>query len=166
MSAIDDALANNAAYAEQFDQGALMAPPRKQLAVLTCMDARLTVPAMLGLETGDAHVIRNAGGVATADALRSLVISHHKLGVREIMVIGHTDCGMTTFDDGAFRRELESATGRVPVEPAAFHAFAEVEAGVRRQVAAITQHPWVPEELRVAGFVYDVHDGRVRGVDG
>ncbi|SDF46048.1 carbonic anhydrase [Limimonas halophila] len=166
MSAIDDALANNATYAQRFDQGGLTAPPRKQLAVLTCMDARLTVSEMLGLETGDAHVIRNAGAVATEDALRSLLISHHKLGVREIMVIGHTDCGMTTFDDGAFRADLEKQTGCVPVAPAAFHAFPDVETSVRRQVKAIVQHPWVPDALRVAGFVYDVHDGRVRAVDG
>jgi len=165
VGAIEDALAANATSAARGDTGGLPMPPRKQLAVLTCMDARVSVSEMLGLGTGDAHVIRNAGAVATEDALRSLLISHHKLGVREIMVIGHTDCGMTTFDGGAFRRELEGTTGCVPVAPAAFHAFPEVTASVRRQVAAIAQHPWMPKDLRVAGFVYDVHDGHVRAVD-
>jgi len=162
MGAIEDRLAANAAYADTFADRDAPKVPRHALAVLTCMDARLDVPALLGLRPGDAHHLANAGAVATDDVIRSLVISHHELGMAEVMVIGHTDCGMAGLDGAALRASLETETGAVPVTPCAFHGFTDVGAHVRRQVDAIARHPWLAGRVRVAGFVHDVADGRVR----
>src|SRR5271155_2988122 len=118
MSITNEVLAANQKYAASFDQANLAMPPAKKLAILACMDARLTVEQFCGLKTGDAHIIRNAGGIATEDALRSLIISHHLLGTQEFIVINHTDCGMVTFKDEALRKQLEQKTGAHPTEPA------------------------------------------------
>lgn len=164
MSAIDDAIKANESYAKSFTLGHLPMPPARKLAVLACMDARLMVDQMLGLKTGDAHVIRNAGGIVTEDAVRSLILSHHLLGAAEFMIINHTDCGMLTFRDEELRRKLEDATGAAAVAPVQFHAFGDVEGNVRLQVLRVKSHPWIPEHIPVRGFVYDVKTGRLSEV--
>jgi carbonic anhydrase len=164
MSVIDDVLKANSNYAAQFNQGHLPMPPGRKLAVLACMDARLDVNQILGLKIGDAHVIRNAGGIATEDALRSLIISHHLLGTQEFMIINHTDCGMLTFQDDELRERLRKQTGAAPAAPGVFHAFPNVEQNVRRQVQALQSHPWIPKQIPVRGFIYDVRSGRLTEV--
>jgi carbonic anhydrase len=163
MSTTDEVLAANQQYASKFDKGNLAMPPAKKLAILACMDARLTVEQLLGLKTGDAHIIRNAGGIATEDALRSLIISHHLLGTQEFIVINHTDCGMATFTDDQLLGKLEQKTGVSAVTPSHFHAFKDVEQNVRRQVARIKNHPYV-RDIPVRGFVYDVKSGKLSEV--
>jgi carbonic anhydrase len=159
MTAIDDLLANNARYAKGFSQGGLPMPPGKQIAIVACMDARLETGALLGLQEGDAHVIRNAGGVVTDDVIRSLTISQRLLGTREIMLIHHTDCGMMTFTDDALKAEIEKETG---VRPAfAMEAFPEVEADLRQSIARIHASPFVVHKDAVRGFVYEVETGRL-----
>jgi carbonic anhydrase len=159
MSIIDDVLKANETYARNFKLGNLPMPPGKKLAVLACMDARLTIEPMLGLNTGDVHIIRNAGGIATEDAIRSLLISHYLLGTHEFMVINHTDCGMLTFKDADLLERLERERGVSAVSPSHFHAFENLEGNVRRQVARIKAHPWIPKEISVRGFVFDVKTG-------
>ena len=164
MGIIDDVLQAGRAYARRFDRGDLRAPPARRLAVVACMDARITVEELLGLRAGDAHVIRNAGGVVTDDVLRSLIISHHLLGTREFMIIEHTDCGMLTFRDEELRARLERETGRPAEAPARFHAFQDLEANLVEQIARVRAHPWIPDGLPVRGFVYDVRTGQLTEV--
>ena len=164
MSSIDDAVKANEAYAHGFVWAGLEMPPAQKLAILTCMDARLTPEPMLGLETGDAHIIRNAGGIVTEDAVRSLIISQQLLGTREVMIINHTDCGMLTFKDDALRKRLSDSTGKSAVAPARFYAFEDVEQNVREQILKLRSHPWVPQDIAIRGFVYDVKNGRLREV--
>ncbi len=164
MGVIDEAVKANEAYAREFRMGHLPMPPARKLAVVACMDARMTLEPMLGLSTGDAHVIRNAGGIVTEDAIRSLLISHYLLGTEEFMVVNHTDCGMLTFADEELRERLERESGTAAVVPVAFHAFPDPEANVRRQVQKVRAHPWVPARIQVRGFVYDVRTGSLREV--
>ena len=131
MSTVDETLKANQAYARNFPLGGLPMPPARKLAVLACMDARLTVEQFLGLKTGEAHIIRNAGGIATEDAVRSLIISHHLLGTQEFMVVNHTDCGMLTFTDHELAAKLREKTGAAAVAPARFFSFHNVEDNVR-----------------------------------
>jgi len=162
MSETDDLLRNNVAYAETFANGHLPAAPRKPVAVLTCMDARIDPHRMLGLAEGDAHVIRNAGGVANDDAIRSLVVSQRKLRTREVLVILHTDCGMRTFAEDQFVEQLEAETSVRPRwETTAFH---QIEADVRRAVERVRTSPFLPHTDSVRGFVYEVESGRLREV--
>jgi carbonic anhydrase len=162
MSTTDELLQNNAEYANGFDKGDLPLPPAKKIAVLTCMDARLSPYVMLGLNEGDAHVIRNAGGVVTDDEIRSLAISQRLLGTEEIMLIHHTDCGMLTFTDDEFRRQIQDETGVKPQWAA--EAFSELEEDVRQSVARIQASPFIPKKDKVRGFVYDVETGRLNEV--
>ncbi len=155
MSVIDETLEANREYSLDFRLGNLPVPPERRLAVVACMDARLTVEEILGLKTGDAHIIRNAGGVVTEDALRSLLISHHLTGTQEFMVINHTDCGLLTFHDVDLRERLEQETGTATVVPSCFHAFRDVHENVRLQLQKIRSHPWIPASIHVRGFVYD-----------
>jgi carbonic anhydrase len=164
MSVTDEVLNADEVYARDFKLGDLPMPPARKLAILACMDARLTVEQVCGLKTGDAHIIRNAGGIATEDALRSLIISHHLVGTQEFIVINHTDCGMLTFKDEALRNHLEEKMGARPDELTHFHAFDDLEENVRVQVERIKSHPWVPRHIPVRGFVYDVKTGRLREV--
>jgi carbonic anhydrase len=164
VAVIDDVLQANQRYAAQFSLGHLPIPPARKLAVLACMDARLSVEAILGLQTGDAHIVRNAGGVVTEDGLRSLIISHHLLGTQEFMIINHTDCGMLTFTDQGLREKLVRATGTAVVAPASFHAFSDLEEHVRQQIQKVRSHPWIPRFIPVRGFIYDVREGRLREV--
>jgi len=164
-SAIDEVLDGNRKYADQFAQGGLPGrPPRLRLAVLTCMDCRLHVSKLLGLELGDAHILRNAGGIVTEDVLRSLIISYHIGGTREFMIVNNTKCGMLTFSDEDLAARLERDTGKVPVIPARFLAFTDLEKNVREQSRKVRSHPWIPESLIVRGFIYDVDTGRLVAV--
>jgi carbonic anhydrase len=162
MSATDELLDNARTYAEGFDKGDLPTPPAKKIAVVACMDARLNPQAILGLDVGDAHVIRNAGGVVTDDAIRSLSISQRLLGTEEIVLIHHTDCGMLTFSDDDFRSEVQEDTGIRP--PWAAEAFSDLDEDVRQSMARIKTSPFIPRKESVRGFVYDVHDGSLREV--
>ncbi|MFQ5416926.1 MAG: beta-class carbonic anhydrase [Myxococcota bacterium] len=162
MSAIDDLLSNNAAYAEAFSKGALPVSPGRRLAIVACMDARLESGALLGLREGDAHVIRNAGGVITDDAVRSLIISQRLLGTREIMLIHHTDCGMLTFTDAGLKETILAETGIRP--PFSLEAFSDLDADVRQSIARIQASPFIPHRDQVRGFVYEVETGRLREV--
>jgi carbonic anhydrase len=159
MSVTDTLVRNNENYARSFTKGDLPLPPAKHLAVLACMDARLDVHKILGLDEGDAHVIRNAGGVATDDAIRSLVISQRLLGTKEIVLIHHTDCGMLTFKDDEVKAKIESEVG---IRPAfALEAFGDLEADVRQSIARIEASPFIPDKSSVRGFIYDVRTGRL-----
>ena len=161
MSVIDEVLAANERFAKSFNYGDLAMPPKRKLAVLACMDARLVVDQVLGIRAGDAHVIRNAGGIVTEDAIRSLVISHYLLGTQEFMIVNHTDCGMLTFKDEDLRGRLERETGIPAIIPSVLHAFADVEENVRKQIARLRAHPWVPRSVPIRGFVYNVGNGRL-----
>ena len=161
MSSTDDVLGNAEQYASSFDKGDLPLPPARKLAVVACMDARLIPTKVLGLEEGDAHVIRNAGGVVTDDAIRSLSISQRLLGTEEIVLIHHTDCGMLTFTDDEFRRSVQDDTG---VKPSwAAEAFPDLDEDVRQSIARIQASPFIPRK-NVRGFVYDVETGGLREV--
>jgi carbonic anhydrase len=162
MSVTDELLENAARYAKDFDQGDLPLPPAKRVAVLACMDARLNPYALLGLSEGDAHVIRNAGGVVTDDEVRSLSISQRLLGTEEVILIHHTDCGMLTFKDDEFRREIQQETGIKPEWAA--EAFESVEDDVRQSIARIKSSPFIPKKDQIRGFVYDVKTGRLNEV--
>jgi carbonic anhydrase len=162
MSITDELLDNAARYAESFDRGDLPLPPAKGVAVVACMDARLNVYGLLGLREGDAHVIRNAGGVITDDEIRSLAISQRLLGTREIVLIHHTDCGMLTFSDDEFRGQVQRETGIKPEWAA--EAFDDLEADVRQSIARIKASPFIPHKDSVRGFVYDVTSGRLQEV--
>jgi carbonic anhydrase len=162
MTQTDLLLKNNAAYAKSFKKGNLPLPPSKKIAVLACMDARLDVHKILGLEEGEAHVIRNAGGVATDDAIRSLLISQRLLGTEEIVLIHHTDCGMLTFSDDDVKKKIQSETG---IRPSfALEAFANLEEDVRQSIARIKASPFIRRKDFIRGFVYDVKTGRLREV--
>jgi carbonic anhydrase len=158
MTVIDELLSNNARYASTFE-GPLPLPPSKRLAVLACMDARLNVYALLGLREGDAHVIRNAGGVVTDDEIRSLAISQRLLGTEEIVLIHHTDCGMLTFTDDAFKAGIQAETGIKP--PWAAEAFSDLAEDVRQSIARIVASPFIPRTDAVRGFVFDVATGKL-----
>lgn len=163
MTVTDEFLAANEAYAADFAKGDLPLPPARKTAVLACMDARLDPARVLGLEEGDAHVIRNAGGVATADAIRSLAISQRLLGTREIVLIHHTDCGMLTFSDDDFRQTIEAETGQRPEWAA--EAFSDLAADVRQSIHRIRNSPYIPHRDQVRGFIYHVESGRLVEVD-
>ena len=162
MSTTDELLKNSEAYAASFDKGDLPLPPGRKVAVLACMDARLDPARVLGLEEGDAHVIRNAGGVVSDDAIRSLAISQHLLSTEEIVIIHHTDCGMLTFSDQEFAERLESETGSRPGWNA--QAFEDLDVDVRDSIARIKGSPFVPRTDSVRGFIYEVETGRLREV--
>jgi len=161
MSVTDELLANNERYAENFT-GPLPMPPAKGVAVVACMDARLNLYALLGLEEGQAHVIRNAGGVITEDEIRSLAISQRLLGTREIILIHHTDCGMLTFTDDDFKAAIQADTGIKPTWSA--EAFDDLDTDVRQSIARINASPFIPQKDSVRGFVFDVATGKLNEV--
>jgi carbonic anhydrase len=162
MSAIDTYLGNNAKYAADFSKEHLPTSPAMKIAIVTCMDARLETAALLGLEDGDAHVIRNAGGVVTDDVIRSLTISQRLLGTREIMLIHHTDCGMLTFTDAELKEAIQKETGIRP--PFAIDAFPDLEDDIVQSIARIKASPFVVHKDAIRGFVYEVETGRLREV--
>jgi carbonic anhydrase len=161
MTVTDELLANNAKYAEDFS-GPLPLPPAKHIAIVACMDARLNVYGALGLNEGEAHVIRNAGGVITEDEIRSLAISQRLLGTTEIVLIHHTDCGMLTFTDDEFKKAIQEEVGVKP--PWAAEAFSNVEEDVRQSLARVRNSPFIPKKDSVRGFVFDVATGRLNEV--
>jgi carbonic anhydrase len=162
MTVTDDLLANAERYADRFDRGSLPMPPAKRVAVLACMDARINPYGLLGLHEGDAHVIRNAGGAVTDDAIRSLAISQRLLGTEEVILIHHSDCGMLTFKDDDFRRQIQQETGIRPQWAA--EAFDDPEEDVRQSIARIKASPFIPIKEHVRGFVYHVESGRLTEV--
>ena len=162
MTVTDELLKNNAEFARNFSKGDLPMPPGKGLAVVACMDARLNVYALLGLAEGQAHVIRNAGGVVSDDALRSLVISQRLLGTREVILIHHTDCGMLTFTDDQVKADIEADIGLRP--HFALEAFPDLERDIRQSIARIKHSPFIPHKDSVRGFIYDVRSGALQEV--
>jgi carbonic anhydrase len=163
MSVTDELLRNAEAYAAGFDKGDLPMPPGRKVAVVACMDARLNPYGLLGLQEGDAHIIRNAGGVVTEDEIRSLAISQRLLGTEEIVLIHHTDCGMLTFTDDDFKQSILDDVG---VKPAwAAEAFSDVDADVRQSLARVHASPFIPNKTSVRGFVYEVETGTLREVE-
>ena len=163
MSVTEELLQNNEAYAESFEKGDLPLPPARGVAVIACMDARLDVHKILGLEEGDAHVIRNAGGVITDDEVRSLTISQRLLGTREVILIHHTDCGMLTFSDDELKAQIHEEVGMKP--HFAMESFSDLEEDVRQSIARIQASPFIPHKESVRGFIYEVETGRLREVN-
>ena len=162
MSVTDELLQNAKTYSASFDKGDLPMPPGKKVAVVACMDARLNPYGLLGLKEGDAHVIRNAGGVITDDEIRSLAISQRLLGTEEIVLLHHTDCGMLTFTDDEFKRSIEEETG---IKPAwAPESFSDLDEDLRQSLARVKASPFIPEKRSVRGFVYEVENGTLREV--
>ncbi|HEY6708228.1 MAG TPA: carbonic anhydrase [Actinomycetota bacterium] len=162
MTVTDELLQHNAEFTRSFSNGDLPMPPGKGLAVVACMDARLNVYALLGLNEGEAHVIRNAGGVVSDDVLRSLVISQRLLGTREVVLVHHTDCGMLTFTDDQVKADIEADIGLRP--HFALEAFSDLERDIRQSIARIKASPFVPHKDSIRGFVYDVRTGALQEV--
>src|SRR5271165_6746020 len=165
VSVADDLLAANAVFARSFDLGDLNVRPRRHVAVLACMDSRILFEHCLGLRPGDAHMIRNAGGIATEDALRSLIVSHHLLDTQEFIIINHTDCGLLKVQEYELRAQLTSKMGAIASEPSQFYGFDDLEANLRQQVMRVKSHPWIPKHILVRGFIYDVKTGELREVE-
>jgi carbonic anhydrase len=163
VSVIDEVLKANREYALEHDPDKVSPRPTRKLAILTCMDTRLGRKTM-GLDPGDAHIIRNAGGIVTDDAIRSLLLSHYILGTEEIMVINHTDCGLMKASEEDLREQIEKAAGGPANVPVRFHAFTDPVENVRKQLRALHRHSWIHEELTIRGFVYDVRTGRLNEV--
>jgi carbonic anhydrase len=162
MTSTDELLRRAAGYKESFDKGALPAPPARKVAIVACMDARLNPYGLFRLSEGDAHVIRNAGGAVTDDVVRSLAISQRLLGTEEIVLLHHTGCGMLTFEDDEFRREIEDETGIRPGWAA--ETFKDPVKDVRQSMARLRSNPFIPNKSAIRGFVYDVGDGSLREV--
>ena len=163
MSVIDEVLIANETYAQTHELRRLTPRPERKLAILTCMDTRLSIRT-LGLKTGDAHIIRNAGGIVTDDSLRSLLISHYLLGTEEFMVINHTDCGLMQATEQDLRSRIQNRAGTAAIAPAFFYAFQNIDENVRHQLQKLRTHPWIPQSVAIRGFVYDVTTGRLREI--
>ena len=163
MSVIDEVLVANEVYSRTHDLRRLTPRPERKLAILMCMDTRLSI-RMLGLKEGDAHIIRNAGGIVTDDSLRSLLVSHYLLGTEEFMVINHTDCGLLKTSEQELHTRIVNATGTAAIAPSHFYAFDNLERNVREQLQKLHTHPWIPKEIAVRGFVYDVTTGLLREI--
>jgi carbonic anhydrase len=164
LSVADELLAANEIFARSFNLGDLAVRPRRHVAVLACMDSRILFEHCLGLRPGDAHMIRNAGGIATDDAIRSLIVSHHLLDTQEFIIINHTDCGLLKVREDELKANLTKKMGVPSSTPSHFHAFDDLEANVRQQVQIVKSHPWIPKHIPVRGFVYDVKTGRLQEV--
>jgi carbonic anhydrase len=165
MSVIDEILQANKLYAQTHELRRLTPRPERKLAILTCMDTRLSIRS-LGLRTADAHIIRNAGGIVTDDSLRSLLVSHYLLGTEEFMVINHTDCGLMHTTEQDLRTQIEKSSGTAAIAPARFYAFQNVDENVLHQLQKLRTHPWIPKKVALRGFVYDVTSGRLREIKG
>jgi carbonic anhydrase len=163
MSVIDEVLAANEIYARTHELRRLTPRPQRKLAVLTCMDTRLSTRT-LGLKEGDAHIIRNAGGIVTDDTLRSLVVSHYLLGSEEFMIINHTDCGLMHTTERDLRTQIQNRAGTEAIAPAFFYAFQNIDENVRHQLQKLRTHPWISKQITVRGFVYDVMSGLLREI--
>ena len=166
MSVADELLQANQEFVKNFNLGDLAVKPRRRVAVLACMDSRILFERCLGLKPGDAHMIRNAGGIATDDALRSLIVSHHLLETQEFIIINHTDCGLLKVKENELRSHLAKKMNASASEPAHFYAFDDLEANLREQVKKVKSHPWIPKNISVRGFIYDVKNGALTEIDG
>jgi len=164
LSVADELLKANEVFARNFTLGDLAVRPKRHVAVLACMDSRILFEHCLGLRPGDAHMIRNAGGIATDDAIRSLIVSHHLLDTQEFIIINHTDCGLLKVREDELKTRLAQKMGTSSDTPAHFHAFDDLEENVRQQVHRIKSHPWIPKQIPVRGFVYDVKTGKLTEV--
>src|ERR1700681_2950097 len=163
MTVIDEVLAANEVYSRTHEFRGLTPRPERKLAVLTCMDTRFSIRT-LGLREGDAHIIRNAGGIVTDDSLRSLVVSHYLLGTEEFMIINHTDCGLMLTSEQDLRTRIQNRAGTAAVTPAVFYALQNIDENVRHQLQKLRTHPWIPKSVAVRGFVYDVASGLLREI--
>ena len=163
MSVIDEIMQANEIYAQTHKLDHLTPSPERKLAILTCMDTRLSIRT-LGLRTADAHIIRNAGGIVTDDSLRSLLVSHYLLGTQEFMIINHTDCGLMRTTEQDLRARIEESSGTAAIAPARFYAFQDLDENVRHQLQKLRSHPWIPKKIGLRGFVYDVVSGRLREI--
>ena len=161
MSVLDEVLQANQEFARTYDTARATAPVTRKLALVACMDYRIPLEQAFGLKPGDAYIIRNAGGVVTEDVIRSLLVAHYKLGVEEILIVNHTQCGMQTFRDEDLREDIRRRCGTDTVAPEQFHAFRDLEEHVRQQIQRIQSHPWMPGTIPVNGCIYDVHTGRL-----
>jgi carbonic anhydrase len=166
LSVADELLQANQEFVRSFNLGNLAVQPKRHVAVLACMDSRILFERCLGLKPGDAHMIRNAGGIATSDAIRSLIVSHHLLDTQEFIIINHTDCGLLRVREDELKARLTEKMGVAAEKPAHFHAFDDLEANVRLQVERVKSHPWIPKHIPVRGFVYDVKTGKLTEVNG
>jgi carbonic anhydrase len=166
LSVADELLQANQEFVKSFNLGNLAVQPKRHVAVLACMDSRILFERCLGLHPGDAHMIRNAGGIATDDALRSLIVSHHLLDTQEFIIINHTDCGLLKVREDEFKERLAEKMSARPSTPAHFHAFDDLEENVRQQMHRVKSHPWIPKHIPVRGFVYDVKTGKLTEVEG
>jgi len=165
LSVADELLKANQEFVKNFNLGDLAVQPRRHVAVLACMDSRILFERCLGLKPGDAHMIRNAGGIATEDALRSLIVSHHLLDTQEFIIINHTDCGLLKVREDELKKRLAEKMGTPFGAPAHFHAFDDLEENVRQQIQRVKSHPWIPKHIPVRGFVYDVKTGALTEVE-
>ena len=161
MSVLDEVLRVNARFAETYDPARATAPVVRKLAILACMDYRIPLEEAFGLKPGDAYVLRNAGGIVTEDVIRSLLVSHYKLGTEEFLIVNHTGCGMQTFRDEELRAEMRRRCGTDTIAPEQFHAFQDLTDNVRQQIQRVKSHPWVPSHIPVNGCIYDVHTGKL-----
>jgi carbonic anhydrase len=164
LSVADELLQANEQFVRNFNLGDLAVRPKRHLAVLACMDSRILFERCLGLHPGDAHMIRNAGGIATDDALRSLIVSHHLLDTQEFIIINHTDCGLMKVREYELRAHLTTKMDAIASEPSHFYGFDDLEENVRQQVRRVKSHPWIPKHIPVRGFVYDVKTGKLEEV--
>ena len=161
MSVLEEVLRVNAEFARTYDSSRATAPVVRRLAVVACMDYRIPLAEAFGLKPGDAYVIRNAGGVVTEDVIRSLLVAHYRLGVEEILIVNHTECGMQTFRDEELRADIRRRRGTDTIAPEQFHAFQNLEDNVRQQIQRVKSHPWIPSRIPVNGCIYDVHTGQL-----
>jgi carbonic anhydrase len=164
LSVADELIQANQEFVKNFNLGDLAVKPRRRVAVLACMDSRILFERCLGLKPGDAHMIRNAGGIATDDALRSLIVSHHLLETQEFIIINHTDCGLLKVKENELRTQLTEKMHASSSEPAHFYAFDDLEANLRQQVMRVKSHLWIPKHIPVRGFIYDVKTGKLAEV--
>ncbi len=161
MSVLDDVLRANAEFVRTYDPRRATVPVVRKLAILACMDYRIALWEAFGLKQGDAYVIRNAGGVVTEDVIRSLLVAHYRLGVEEVLIVNHTECGMQTFRDEDLRADIRRRRGTDTIAPEQFHAFQNLEENVRQQIQRVKSHPWIPARMPVNGCIYDVHTGQL-----
>lgn len=161
MSVLDEVLQANGNFVQTYNTARATAPVTRKLALVACMDYRIPLEQAFGLRPGDAYVIRNAGGVVTEDVIRSLLVAHYKLGVEEILIVNHTECGMQTFRDEDLREDIRRRCGTDAIAPEQFHAFRDLEDHVRQQIQRIQSHPWIPRHIPISGCIYDVHTGKL-----
>lgn len=161
MSVLDHVLRTNSEFIKTYDRSRASASVVRKLAIVACMDYRIPLEQAFGLKPGDAYIIRNAGGIVTEDVIRSLLVAHYRLGVEEVLIVNHTECGMQTFRDEDLRADIRRRRGTDTIAPEQFHAFQNLEDNIRQQIQRVKSHPWIPARIPVNGCIYDVHTGRL-----